>query len=77
MAEFAIGDYVLCADVWNHRRSKLWVKWCWPAKVVDTSSNGVFNDRESPITKDLIANVTHISEGHVVEELWCAESSRR
>ncbi|KAE9339584.1 hypothetical protein PF008_g11502 [Phytophthora fragariae] len=42
MAQFAIGDYVLYADVWNHRRSKLRVKWCGPARVVDTSSNWVF-----------------------------------
>ncbi|GMF60896.1 unnamed protein product [Phytophthora fragariaefolia] len=42
MAQFAIADYVLYANVWNHRRSKLRVKWCGPARVVDTSSNWVF-----------------------------------
>ncbi|ETP09513.1 hypothetical protein F441_14620, partial [Phytophthora nicotianae CJ01A1] len=39
MAQFAFGDFVFYADVWAHRRSKLPVKWCGPARVVDTSSN--------------------------------------
>ncbi|GMF23720.1 unnamed protein product [Phytophthora fragariaefolia] len=42
MAQFAICDYVLYADVWSNRRSKLRVKWCGPARVVGTPSNWVF-----------------------------------
>ncbi|KAF4132616.1 Chromo (CHRromatin Organization MOdifier) domain [Phytophthora infestans] len=42
MAQFDIGDFVLYADVWQHTRSKLRVKWCGPAQVVGTVSNWVF-----------------------------------
>eukprot|EP00644_Phytophthora_capsici_P008646 jgi/Phyca11/111537/e_gw1.20.617.1 len=90
MAQFAIGDFVLYADVWAHRRSKLRVKWCGPARVADTSSNWIFvaenlltgerreahasrlkffADAELGITENLLAQVAHNSEGHVVEEL--------
>ncbi|KAF4131921.1 Chromo (CHRromatin Organization MOdifier) domain [Phytophthora infestans] len=90
MTQFAIGDFVFYADVWAHRRSKLRVKWCGPARVVDTSSNWIFvvenlltgerreahasrlkffADAELGITEDLLAQVAHNSEGHVVEEL--------
>jgi len=33
---------VLYADVWQHRRSKLSVKWCGPAQVKATVSNWIF-----------------------------------
>ncbi|OWY95775.1 hypothetical protein PHMEG_00034139 [Phytophthora megakarya] len=42
MAQFDTGDFVLYADVWQHTRSKLRVKWCGPAQVVDTVSNWIF-----------------------------------
>ncbi|KAE9265120.1 hypothetical protein PR003_g32556, partial [Phytophthora rubi] len=42
MAQFDIGDYVLYADVWQHVRGKLRVKWCGPAQVVSTTSNWIF-----------------------------------
>ncbi|ETP52145.1 hypothetical protein F442_02795 [Phytophthora nicotianae P10297] len=42
MAQFEIGDFVLYADVWQHTRSKLRVKWCGPAQVVATVSNWIF-----------------------------------
>jgi hypothetical protein len=42
MAQFDIGDYVLYADVWQHTRDKLRVKWCGPAQVTATSSNWIF-----------------------------------
>ncbi|KAE8888738.1 hypothetical protein PF005_g5317 [Phytophthora fragariae] len=42
LAQFDIGDFVLYADVWQHTRSKLRVKWCGPAQVVDTVSNWIF-----------------------------------
>ncbi|GMF45863.1 unnamed protein product [Phytophthora fragariaefolia] len=42
MAQFDIGDYVLYADVWQHTRSKLRVKWCGPAQVTATVSNWIF-----------------------------------
>ncbi|KAG3114662.1 hypothetical protein PI124_g3774 [Phytophthora idaei] len=42
MAQFDIGDYVLYADVWQHTRSKLRVKWCEPAQVAATVSNWIF-----------------------------------
>jgi hypothetical protein len=42
MAQFDIGDYVLYADVWQHKRSKLSVKWCGPAQVKATVSNWIF-----------------------------------
>ncbi|KAE8911611.1 hypothetical protein PF002_g5555 [Phytophthora fragariae] len=58
MAQFAIGDYVLYADVWNHRRSKLRVKWL-----------NFYADSDLGVTEDLLAHVAHNSEGHVVEEL--------
>ncbi|KAF4149473.1 hypothetical protein GN958_ATG01351 [Phytophthora infestans] len=41
-AQFDIGGFVLYADVWQHTRSKLCVKWCGPAQVVGTVSNWVF-----------------------------------
>ncbi|KAG2870789.1 hypothetical protein PC116_g7687 [Phytophthora cactorum] len=42
MAQFDIGDFVLYADVWQHTRGKLRVKWCGPAQVVSTVSNWIF-----------------------------------
>ncbi|KAG3098432.1 hypothetical protein PI125_g15327 [Phytophthora idaei] len=42
MAQFDIGDFVLYADVWQHTRGKLRVKWCGPAQVVSTVSNWMF-----------------------------------
>ncbi|POM81874.1 Hypothetical protein PHPALM_108 [Phytophthora palmivora] len=71
MVQFAIGDYVLYADIWSHRRSKLRVKWCGPALVVDTASNWVFTieniltretrevhaNSDLGITEDLLADV--------------------
>ncbi|KAE9350482.1 hypothetical protein PF008_g6425 [Phytophthora fragariae] len=45
MAQFDIGDYVLYADVWQHVRGKLRVKWCGPAQVVATTSNWIFEIR--------------------------------
>ncbi|OWY94850.1 hypothetical protein PHMEG_00035301, partial [Phytophthora megakarya] len=42
VAQFDIGDYVLYADVWQHTRSKLRVKWCGPAQVTATVSNWLF-----------------------------------
>ncbi|KAF4045231.1 hypothetical protein GN244_ATG02615 [Phytophthora infestans] len=42
MAQFDVGDFVLYANVWQHTGSKLRVKWCGPARVVDTVSNWIF-----------------------------------
>ncbi|KAG6586713.1 Chromodomain protein [Phytophthora cinnamomi] len=42
MAQFEIGDFVLYADVWQHTRSKLRVKSCGLAQVVNTVSNWMF-----------------------------------
>ncbi|GMF56027.1 unnamed protein product [Phytophthora fragariaefolia] len=42
MAQYDIGDYVLYADVWQHTRSMLTVKWCGPAQVTATVSNRIF-----------------------------------
>eukprot|EP00644_Phytophthora_capsici_P010648 jgi/Phyca11/104288/e_gw1.9.845.1 len=67
MAQFQIGDYVLYADVWNHRRSKLRVKWCGPARVVDTSSNWVFN------IENLLSG--EIREAHASRLKFYADSS--
>ncbi|EGZ17875.1 hypothetical protein PHYSODRAFT_498900 [Phytophthora sojae] len=49
MAQFDLGDFVLYADVWQHTRSKLSVKWCGPARVLSTVSNWIF-EIENPIT---------------------------
>ncbi|KAJ8558745.1 hypothetical protein ON010_g8706 [Phytophthora cinnamomi] len=43
MAQLAIGDYVLYADVWPHRRSTLRAKWCGHVRVVATVFNRVFS----------------------------------
>ncbi|KAG3079190.1 hypothetical protein PC121_g7041 [Phytophthora cactorum] len=42
MSQYAIGDYVLNADVWAHTRAKLSVKWCGPAQVVEAVSSWIF-----------------------------------
>ncbi|KAG3156609.1 hypothetical protein PI124_g10786 [Phytophthora idaei] len=42
MSQYAIGDYVLYADVWAHTRAKLSVKWCDPAQVVEAVSSWIF-----------------------------------
>lgn len=42
MAQFDVGDFVLYADVWQHTREKLEVKWCGPAQVTNTVSNWIF-----------------------------------
>ncbi|KAF4127900.1 hypothetical protein GN958_ATG22902 [Phytophthora infestans] len=39
MAEFKVEDFILYADVWQHTRSKLRVKWFGSAQVVGTVSN--------------------------------------
>eukprot|EP00644_Phytophthora_capsici_P005002 jgi/Phyca11/96735/e_gw1.1.633.1 len=67
MAQFAIGDFVLYADVWSHRRSKLRVKWCGPARVVDTSSNWVFT------VENLLTGET--KEAHATRLKFYADSS--
>lgn len=42
MVQFAIGDFVLYADVCASTRTKLSVRWCGPARVVGTVSNWIF-----------------------------------
>ncbi|POM68501.1 Chromodomain containing hypothetical protein putative [Phytophthora palmivora] len=42
MAQFDVGDFVLYADVWQHARAKLRVKWCGPAQVTAATSNWIF-----------------------------------
>jgi hypothetical protein len=41
-AQFDVRDFVLYADIWDHTRDKLRVKWCGPAQVTATTSNWVF-----------------------------------
>ncbi|ETI44646.1 hypothetical protein F443_10668 [Phytophthora nicotianae P1569] len=67
MAQFAIGDFVLYADVWSHRRSKLRVKWCGPVRVVETSSNWVFT------VENLLTGET--KEAHATRLKFYADSS--
>ncbi|ETI45852.1 hypothetical protein F443_09675 [Phytophthora nicotianae P1569] len=69
MAQFAIGDFVLYADVWSHRRSKLRVMWCGIARVVDTSSNWVFT------SNNLLTGET--KEAHATRLTFYADSSLR
>ncbi|ETM97713.1 hypothetical protein PPTG_20106 [Phytophthora nicotianae INRA-310] len=67
MAQFATGDFVLYADVWSHRHSKLRVKWCGPARVVDTSSNWVFT------VENLLTGETN--EAHATRLKFYSDSS--
>ncbi|ETV95821.1 hypothetical protein H310_10866 [Aphanomyces invadans] len=45
MAQFVVGDYVLCQDVWMHKRAKLRTTWCGPAVVTNVASNWVYDVR--------------------------------
>jgi hypothetical protein len=52
MAQFAIGDYVLYADVWVQSQSKLRAKWNGPAMVTRVSSDWIF-EIKNLVTQEL------------------------
>ncbi|KAG3253709.1 hypothetical protein PI124_g1716 [Phytophthora idaei] len=57
MVQYAIGDFVLYADVGAHTRANLGVKWCGPAQVVEAVSSWILkvknlitgDEREVPL----------------------------
>ncbi|KAF4144468.1 Chromo (CHRromatin Organization MOdifier) domain [Phytophthora infestans] len=82
MAQFDIGDFVLYADVWQHTRSKLRVKWCGPAQVVGQRKEAhasrlkFYADISLSVNEDLLQHIAHSSEGHIVESLLKARYNK-